>query len=64
MEHYAKSLVSLRSTGVNHTFEQENNSMKIQGGIKGAGKNESALEEHFLISCEMSQINEVFYAVV
>ena len=52
--------MSLRSTGVNHTFEQENNSIKIQGGIKGVGKNESALEEHFLISCEMSQITEVF----
>ena len=34
--------------------------MKIQSGIKGKGNIESALEEHFLISCEMSQITEAF----
>ena len=34
--------------------------MRIQGGIKWIGNNESALEEHFLISCEISQINEAF----
>ena len=34
--------------------------MKIQRGIKGIGSIDSALEEHFLISCEMSQITEAF----
>ena len=34
--------------------------MKIQSGIKAIGNIESALEEHFLISCEMSQITEAF----
>ena len=32
--------------------------MRIQGGIKWIGNNESTLEEHFLISCEFSRINE------
>ena len=34
--------------------------MKTQGGIKGVGNNSSALEEHFLVSCVMSQITEAF----
>ena len=34
--------------------------MKIQGGIKGIGNYESALAEHFLILCEISQITEAF----
>ena len=33
--------------------------MKIQGGKKGVGNNESVLEEYFLISCEMSQVNDI-----
>ena len=41
-------------------LEQENKSMKTQSGIKGVGNNESALEEHFLVSCVMSQITEAF----
>ena len=56
----SKSLVAICSIGVDQALEQENKSLKIQGGIKGVGNKESALEEHFLISCEMSQITEAF----
>ena len=35
----SKSLVSLYSIGVDHALEQENKSMKIQGGIKVVGNN-------------------------
>ena len=55
-----KSSVSFCSIGVDHALEQENKSMKIQGEIKVMGNNESALEENFLISCDMSQITEAF----
>ena len=39
----SKSLVSFYSITVDHALGQENKSMKIQGGIKGVGNNESAL---------------------
>ena len=45
----SKSLVLFCSIGVDRELEQENKSMKNSG-----------LEEHFLISCEMSQITEAF----
>ena len=50
--------MSFCSIGVGHALEQQNKSTK--SGIKDIGSNESALEEHFLISCEMSQITEAF----
>ena len=56
----SKSLVAICSIGVGQALEQENKSLKIQGGIKRVGNNESVLEEHFLISCEMSRITEAF----
>ena len=56
----SKNLMSFCSIAVDHALEQENKSMKIQGGIKGIGNNKSALEENFLISCKMSQITEAF----
>ena len=56
----SKSLVSFCSTGIGHVLEQENKSMKIQSRTKGAGNNESALEEHFLISYDWSQITKLF----
>ena len=54
------SLVSLSSIEVDHALEQENKSIKIQGAIKEIGNNEFAMNDHFLISCEMSQITEAF----
>lgn len=45
----SNSLALFCSNGVNHALEKETNSMKIQGGIKGVGNNESAVEEYFLI---------------
>ena len=56
----SKSLVAFCCIGVNRALEQENKSMKIQGRIKGKGNSESALEDHFLISCAISQITEAF----
>ena len=56
----SKSLVAFCCIGVNRALEQENKSMKIQGRIKGKGNSESALEDHFLISCGISQITEAF----
>ena len=56
----SKSLVSFCSTGIGHVLEQENKSMKIQSRTKGVGNNESALEEHFLISYDWSQITKLF----
>ena len=58
----SKSLVSFCFIGVDYALEKENNnmSMKIQGRIKGIRNNESALVEHFLILCEISQITEAF----
>ena len=54
----SKSLVLFCFIRVYHALEQENKSVKIQGGIRG--NNESSLKEHFLISCEMRQITEAF----
>lgn len=56
---FKKKLVSFCCTGVDHALKQKNKSMKIQGGKKGVGNNESVLEEYFLISCEMSQVNDI-----
>ena len=56
----SKSLVSFFSTGVDQALEQEIKSTKIEGRMRGVGTSESALKEHFLISCEMRQITEAF----
>ena len=56
----SKSLVIYCSIGVDHALEQEYKTMKIQSGIKGIGNDESALEGHFLISREISQISKAF----
>ena len=54
----SKSLGWFCSIGLGHALEQQNKSTK--SGIKDIGSNESALEEHSLISCEVSQITEAF----
>ena len=37
--------------------------MKVLGGIKGIGNNQSALDRHFLISSEMNLIIDNFYSM-